>query len=126
MLVAVGAGLSPAVAAAGLAWARGVPLPQVGQDPVVLATLGSALVFGGVSLWIAPLAVGLRKDADAGVTAFLLASVLPGLLALFGLLMTPWSEHPGLWLAGVVLVYLPAPLFAGTLAKLYPPPEPQD
>jgi hypothetical protein len=123
-LLAFGAGAIPVAAAAGLSWLRGVPLLRVGEEPIVLTTLASTFLFGLITLWIVPLAGGLRKSGDSVLTAFLLASILPGLLACFGLLWTPWAEQPLLWLAGVILFYLPGPLIAAALAWAYRPPEP--
>lgn len=122
--LAFGAGALPAAAAAGLSWLRGVPLSRVGEEPIVLTTLASTFLFGLLTLWIAPLASGLRKDGDSILTAFLLASILPGLLACFGLLWLPWADQPLLWLAGVILGYLPGPLIAAALAWAYRPPPP--
>jgi hypothetical protein len=78
--------------------------------------------------WVSAFTIGLagslvglatRGDANPVASAAKAGAVLPGMLGFQGLFVTFAAPHPALWLAGLLVFFLPGPIAAASTAWLF-------
>ena len=110
-----GAGFLPPLVAAALLTLSGLAPAETTRHPIVAVGALSAASLGLLGALMG-LSSGRRDDPSSVAVAALAGGFLPGLLCMQGLVVALIAPEPWLWLAGLIVFFLPGPVAAGAAA----------